>query len=77
MLIIEDNEEVREYIRYCLDTSKYNITEVWRREEGIQKAQALIPDLIISDVMMPKKMVLKLPALSEAMSVLPTFLLSC
>ena len=55
LLIIEDNEEVREYIRYCLDTSKYNITEAGDGEEGIQKAQALIPDLIISDVMMPKK----------------------
>jgi len=54
LLIIEDNEEVREYIRYCLDASKYNITEAGDGEEGLEKALALVPDLIISDVMMPK-----------------------
>lgn len=55
LLIIEDNEEMREYIRYCLAPSEYNISEANNGEEGLQKAQALIPDLIISDVMMPKK----------------------
>lgn len=55
LLIIEDNEEIREYIRYCIDVSKYNITEAVDGAEGIEKAKALIPDLIISDVMMPKK----------------------
>ena len=55
LLIIEDNVEMREYIRYCIDASKYNITEASNGEEGIEKAQVLIPDLIISDVMMPKK----------------------
>ncbi|MCB9277260.1 MAG: response regulator, partial [Lewinellaceae bacterium] len=55
LLIIEDNEEMREYIRYCIGEDKYHITEATDGQEGIEKAQALIPDLIISDVMMPKK----------------------
>ena len=55
LLLIEDNEEMREYIRYCIDDSKYNITEACNGEEGFQKAQALIPDLIVSDIMMPEK----------------------
>lgn len=55
LLIIEDNEEIREYIQYCLDTSKYNITEAVNGEEGVLKGLATIPDLIISDVMMPRK----------------------
>ena len=55
LLIVEDNEEMREYIRYCIDETKYNITEAVDGEAGIKKAQALIPDLIISDVMMPNK----------------------
>ncbi|MFK7932757.1 MAG: ATP-binding protein, partial [Saprospiraceae bacterium] len=55
LLIIEDNNEVRAFIRHCLDENQYNITEAVNGEEGIQKAQELIPDLIISDVMMPKK----------------------
>ncbi len=55
LLIIEDNEEMREYIRSCLSGSIYNITEAVNGEEGLQKAQTIIPDLIVSDVMMPKK----------------------
>lgn len=55
LLLIEDNEEMREYIRYCLGTKKYNFTEAANGEEGIEKALALVPDLIISDVMMPLK----------------------
>lgn len=55
LLIIEDNAEIRAYIRYCLDEEKYHIVEAGNGEEGMEKAQAIIPDLIISDVMMPKK----------------------
>lgn len=55
VLIVEDNEEMREYIRHCLTNVSYNITDAPNGEEGLEKALRLIPDLIISDVMMPKK----------------------
>lgn len=55
LLIIEDNAEMRTYIRQCLDDSKYHISEAADGAEGIQKAIDTIPDLIISDVMMPNK----------------------
>jgi signal transduction histidine kinase/CheY-like chemotaxis protein/AraC-like DNA-binding protein/ligand-binding sensor domain-containing protein len=55
LLIIEDNKEIRQYIAHCLDQSKYNIIEASDGEEGIEKALEFVPDLIISDVMMPKK----------------------
>lgn len=55
ILIIEDNTEMRAYIRDCLDETKYHITEVSNGIEGIDKAIELMPDLIISDVMIPGK----------------------
>ncbi len=54
LLIIEDNAEMRSFIRSCIDQNTYNITEAADGEEGIRKALDIIPDLIISDVMMPK-----------------------
>jgi signal transduction histidine kinase/DNA-binding response OmpR family regulator len=54
ILLIEDNADVRTFIRQRLDPS-YHITEAADGEAGIQKALAEMPDLIISDVMMPKK----------------------
>ncbi|MCB0375347.1 MAG: response regulator, partial [Sinomicrobium sp.] len=55
LLIIEDNTQMRTYIRSCVDETVYHITEAADGAEGIAKAQETVPDLIISDVMMPKK----------------------
>ncbi len=53
LLIVEDNSDVREYIIGILD-HKYNILEAKDGEEGVSKSYLHIPDLIISDIMMPK-----------------------
>lgn len=51
-LIIDDNEDVLTYIESCL-TKNYKIEKAIDGEEGLKKAMELIPDIIISDVMMP------------------------
>jgi DNA-binding response OmpR family regulator len=53
ILIIEDNADVRNYIKNNLKES-YTIIEAIDGEDGWNKSAVQIPDLIISDVMMPK-----------------------
>lgn len=53
ILVVEDNADVRAYIRQTL-VEDYRIVEAADGEDGFAKAQEFMPDLIISDVMMPK-----------------------
>lgn len=53
LLIIEDNIDVRYYLKVCLE-GQYQIFTCSNGEEGIEKAFEVIPDVIISDVMMPR-----------------------
>ena len=54
VLIIEDNKDVVTYLEACLK-DLYQIKVANDGEKGIEKAMELGPDLVISDVMMPKK----------------------
>ena len=53
ILVVEDNYDMREYIKESLDVD-YFIEEAVNGEQGVRKAEKIIPDLIISDMMMPK-----------------------
>lgn len=53
LLIVEDNPDVRKYISTILENI-YQITEAKDGEEGLSKSFEIIPDLIISDIMMSK-----------------------
>ncbi len=52
ILIVEDNSDVRSYVCSLLEND-YTVIEASDGEEGISNANAEIPDLIITDVMMP------------------------
>ncbi|MGE5342558.1 MAG: AAA family ATPase [Candidatus Omnitrophota bacterium] len=52
ILVIEDNADVRSYIRGSID-SLYTVIGARDGEEGVKQARERIPDLIISDIMMP------------------------
>lgn len=52
VLIIDDNVDIRSYVHGLLHTD-YTVIEAADGSEGIRKAMKYVPDLIISDVMMP------------------------
>ena len=53
-LVVEDNQPLRESICNLLEGS-YNVIAAKDGEDGIQKAFSYSPDIIISDIMMPRK----------------------
>ena len=53
VLLVEDNEELRIFIEGQL-ALHYRVVTAGNGEEGLQKAHEVGPDLIISDIMMPK-----------------------
>lgn len=52
LLLVDDSKDIREHIKTSL-SGKYNILEAENGEEGLKIANEMIPDLIISDIMMP------------------------
>lgn len=54
ILIAEDNDELRSFLRSAL-SGKYTIIEAVNGNEACEKAFSYVPDLIISDLMMPEK----------------------
>jgi signal transduction histidine kinase/ligand-binding sensor domain-containing protein/DNA-binding response OmpR family regulator len=53
ILLVEDNADVRNYIKENLE-EEYRILEAVDGEDGLIQSIKYIPDLVISDVMMPK-----------------------
>lgn len=52
ILVIDDNEDIRLYIKTTLQES-YNVLEAANGQEGLEIATREVPDLVLCDVMMP------------------------
>jgi CheY-like chemotaxis protein/AraC-like DNA-binding protein len=52
ILVVEDNADMQDYIRGALEPF-YTVKEAMDGKEGIEKAKKIIPDLVVSDIMMP------------------------
>ena len=55
ILIIEDEEDIRELVRYNLEREKFKVDEAESGEEGLKAAARKKPDLILLDLMLPGK----------------------
>ncbi len=53
MLIVEDNPDLRNYIASIFE-NQYQLIKAVDGEDGLAKATEFIPDIVISDLMMPK-----------------------
>ena len=54
ILIVEDNQELRFFIR-TIFAQYFNVIEAENGNTGLEKSKLYMPDIIISDVMMPEK----------------------
>ncbi|MEL6864812.1 MAG: ATP-binding protein [Bacteroidota bacterium] len=54
LLIVEDNPDVVAYLASCLE-NQYQLEFAYNGRAGIDKALESVPDIIVSDVMMPEK----------------------
>lgn len=54
ILLVDDEPDVIEIIRYNLDQEGYKLYTASNGEEAVEKAKKKLPHLIIMDVMMPK-----------------------
>lgn len=54
ILIVDDEPDILEFLKYNLEKEEYNVFTARNGMEGIKKAEEVMPDLIILDIMMPK-----------------------
>jgi two-component system phosphate regulon response regulator PhoB len=53
ILIVDDEEDVLELVRYNLDKNGYTIAAATSGEEALKKVRTQMPDLVILDLMLP------------------------
>jgi len=54
VLIVDDDERLREYVRVNLEMEGYAVHEAASAEEGLRILEESTPDLVLLDVMMPQ-----------------------
>ena len=54
VLIVDDDERLRQYVRANLELEGYSVREAGSAEDGLAALEEQAPDLILLDVMMPQ-----------------------
>jgi len=52
-MVIEDEKEIRDLVRYNLERAGFRVTAVANGEEGLERVFAARPDALVLDVMLP------------------------
>jgi two-component system cell cycle response regulator DivK len=53
ILVVEDQEDLREIARFALEGAGYEVVEAATGAEGIAKAETEHPDLVLMDIQLP------------------------
>lgn len=53
ILIVEDDEDIRELLQYSLGKEGYRVTAVETGEQALEQARSTKPDLVVLDLMLP------------------------
>ena len=53
ILVVDDDQDIVEILRYNLSLNGYDVISAFNGKEAIKKAKLFIPDIILLDVMMP------------------------
>ena len=53
ILIVDDDRDVRELYRACFDTSGYRTAEAATGQQALELARELLPDLLLTDLVLP------------------------
>lgn len=54
VLIVDDDDSVREMLEFIVKKEGFRVECAVDGEDGVQKAEKLVPDLIILDLMLPR-----------------------
>src|SRR5215813_8879736 len=55
VLVIEDEKEIRDLVRYNLERAGYKVTAVAEGDQGLERLFAARPDALVLDLMLPGK----------------------
>ena len=55
VLVIDDDESLRGTIREILEEAGYEVDEAKDGREGVNRYQAVLPDLVLTDIVMPEQ----------------------
>ena len=55
ILVVDDDRDARDMVRYILEAEGFEIIEATDGQMAVESAQSSRPDLIVMDMMMPKK----------------------
>jgi CheY-like chemotaxis protein len=55
VLVVDDDPDARETVRFVLEAEGYEVLEAEDGQMGVEMVRSLKPDLVIMDMMMPRK----------------------